>query len=50
MLPVYLGKLGEINMNRYYLWSLWRERAIRNAIIILPLALFALAVAVLVAG
>ena len=37
-------------MDRYYRWTLWRERAIRNGIIILPLALFALAVAVLVAG
>ena len=37
-------------MHRYYRWTLWRERAIRNGIIILPLALSALAVAVLVAG
>jgi len=37
-------------MHRYYRWTLWRERAIRNGIIIFPLALFALGVAVLVAG
>ncbi|MGK0401938.1 MAG: hypothetical protein ACJAS0_000300 [Alcanivorax borkumensis] len=37
-------------MHRYYQRLLWRERFIRNSIIIFPLALVAVGVAVAVAG
>jgi ERCC4-related helicase len=37
-------------MHRHYQWTLWRERLIRNSLIVLPLALLAVAVAVVVAG